>query len=366
MSKVIIGTGRDLPPRVLHNDHLEAAVTDFDRARSGCSLDDWVADRIGARARHRVPEGEGTAHMATRAAERALANAGLVPADVDLLVLSTFTSDYRLPQSVSLVQSWLGTTAKCIQLEAACAGFIDGVLVATGLMDAFGYETALVVHAETMSSLMDPDLFLMQAIFGDGAGAVVLQDDPAAGVGVLAHHTATDGDKAFWLSAGGGTLSPITAATLADASHYMSIDYKSIFDFAIEKMVDSCLAVSLDAGVGLDDVDWVIAHQTGVNIIAAVADRLDMDPAKFLMTIDHTGNTSGATIPIALDEFHREGILQPGDTIVMPAVGAGMAWGALFVVWADLHARRGRQADAVIDLCDDAPALVPSLPEGSR
>jgi 3-oxoacyl-[acyl-carrier-protein] synthase-3 len=356
VSTTIIGTGHDLPGDILTNHAIEATTDDFDRARSACSLDEWVTGRIGIRSRRRVAPGEGTAHMATRAVARALADARVAPADVDLLVLSTFTSDYRLPQSVSLVQAELGMTAKCIQLEAACAGFVDGVLVASGLLDTLGLRTAVVVHSETMSSVMDPRQFLLSSIFGDGAGAVVLRDDPTGCTGVQAHCTGTDGTKAFWLEAGGGALSPVTPERWLDRSHFMTFDHKAIFGFAVEKMAASCRALLAASDTTVDDIDWVIAHQTGVNIITAVADELGIPRERFLVTLEHTGNTSGATIPIALDTFRRNGVLQAGDHLLLPAVGAGMAWGALHVVWADLPAPAdvpgAAAAEPVIDLTD--------------
>jgi 3-oxoacyl-[acyl-carrier-protein] synthase III len=334
MATTIIGTGHDLPREVITNDDLAAVCADYDRARSGVSLDEWVWERIGIRSRHRTPRGEGTAAMATRACRRALELAGVTAEEVDLIVLSTFTSDHRLPQTISTVQADLGSTAKCIQLEAACAGFIDSMVVADALIGAGAHHTALVVHTEAMSAVTDPQRFLLNAIFGDGAGAVVVRDDPSGRTGLRATVTGTDGTKAQWLQAGGGTLSPITAERLADGAHFMQLDYKAVFDFAVEKMVESCRDAVGRTGDGLDDVDWVIAHQTGVNIIGAVADQLGLPTSKFLMTLDHTGNTSGATIPIALDEHHRLGALRPGDRVLMPAVGAGMAWGALYVTWA--------------------------------
>gem|GEM_PF-111109 len=366
MATIIIGTGHDLPASILDNHDLAAACDDFDEARAGVSLDDWVWSRIGVRSRHRVGPGEGTASMATRAARRALAMADLEPADVDLIVLSTFTSDHRLPQTISAVQADLGSTAKCIQLEAACAGFIDSMIVADALLGSGAYRTALVIHSEAMSAVTDPDRFLLNAIFGDGAGAVVVRDDPDSIVGIRAHVTGTDGTKATWLQAGGGTLSPITVDRIADRSHYMELDYKAVFDFAVAKMVESCRASVAAAGDDLDLVDWVIAHQTGVNIIAAVADELGLPASKFLLTLDHTGNTSGATIPIALDEFNRLGLLEQGDRILLPAVGAGMAWGALYLTWSlapTRHEHRSAHRDSgVIDL--DAAAAAATT--GSR
>jgi 3-oxoacyl-[acyl-carrier-protein] synthase-3 len=271
-------------------------------------------------------------------------------------VLSTFTSDHRLPQSASIVAHELGLDrAKVLQFDAACGGFIDGCIVADGVLRTLGGRRALIVHAETMSSLIDEQRFMMQAIFGDGAGAVVLEDDPSSTGGVLGFHTATeaDGPKLWWLEAGGGCASPITEERLYDRAHYFTIDYKAIFDYAVDRMSTAVHLALASAGRRLDEVDWIVAHQTGTNIIHAVADRLEVDRARFLMTIENTGNTSGATIPIALDRHHRSGMFRPGELLVLPAVGAGMVWGALAVEWTMAH-----QPLVVAD----APATIAAAP----
>jgi 3-oxoacyl-[acyl-carrier-protein] synthase-3 len=359
MSAVIRGTGSYLPERVITNDDLEAMTADFDRERSGCSLHEWVSTRIGVSSRHRAAVGEGCAQMAIAASEMALDDAGLTGADLDLIVLSTFTSDHRLPQSVSVVQDVLGSKAKCVQVEAACAGFIDAMAVAEGLMHSMGYRNVLVGHSEVVSVLFDPDRFLMQAIFADGAGAVVLQ--PGEGdEGILAHETFTDGSKCDWVRAGGGTLSPPSAEAFDDGSYYLDIDSQAIFPFAVARMAESLRSVVERAGRRVDDVDWVIAHQTGINITRGVAEAVGIDPDRFLMTLDHTGNTSGATIPVALDHFNRSGRLTEGDFVVLPTVGAGMAWGAICLDWAETPAGRAARAalddGQVIDLTDDVLA----------
>jgi 3-oxoacyl-[acyl-carrier-protein] synthase-3 len=351
MRAAIRGTGSYLPERVVTNDELEATTGDFDRARSGCTLDEWVFGRIGVASRHRAAPGEGCAQMAIGAAQMALDDAGLRGRDLDLIVLGTFTSDHSLPQSISVVQDVLDSQAKCIQLEVACAGFIDAVGVAQGLMQSMGYENVLVVHSEVVSALLDPNKFLMQAIFGDGAGAVVLQATENEGEGLLALEMFTDGSKCDWVHAGGGSLSPASAETFDDGSYYLDVDSKAIFPFAVARMAESLSSVVETAGRTLDDVDWVIAHQTGSNITKGVAEKLGMDEERFLMTLDHTGNTSGATIPMALDQFNRQGRLAEGEFIVMPTVGAGMAWGATCLDWVETPAgRRAHQlGEGVVD-----------------
>ena len=207
MRAAIRGTGSYLPERVVDNDEIERTTSDFDRERSGCTLDEWVRNRIGVTSRRRAAPGEGSAEMARRASLAALADAGITGADLDLIVLGTFTSDHRLPHSINHLQRELGSHAKCIQLEAACAGFVDAVAVASGLMATLGYTNVLVVNSEVMSVIEDPDRFLMQAIFGDGAGAVVLQPAEHDLEGISSIETFNDGTKADWLHAGGGAIS---------------------------------------------------------------------------------------------------------------------------------------------------------------
>jgi 3-oxoacyl-[acyl-carrier-protein] synthase-3 len=358
MRAAIRGTGSYLPERVVTNEEIEQVALDFDRERSRCTLDEWVFSNIGVSTRHRAAPGEGCAQMAIEAAEMALDDAGLTGRDLDLIVLSTITSDHRLPQSISVVQDMLDSQAKCVQVEAACAGFLDGVGVASGLMHSMGYRNVLVAHSEVISVLTDPKQFLMQAIFGDGAGAVVLQPTEQDHEGILAFEMFTDGSKCDWLHAGGGTLSPPSAETVDDGSYYLDIDSKAIFPFAVARMAESLMSVVEKAGRTIDDIDWVVSHQTGVRITYGVAEAVGLDPDKFLMTLDHTGNTSGATIPVALDHFNRQGHLAEGDFIVMPTVGAGMAWGATCFDWVETlagrQARKARADGSVLDLTDAA------------
>jgi 3-oxoacyl-[acyl-carrier-protein] synthase-3 len=334
MSYVIVGTGSDLPERVVTNDDIELASTDYDRSRSHGSLHDWVMSRSGVASRHRLALGEGTSDMATRAIRRALDDAAVAIDEVDLIVLGTFTSDSRLPSSVSLVAQELGSTAKCIQLETACTGFVDSLLVATALMAASGYRTAVVVATEAMSAVVDDEKFLYQTIFGDGAGAVVVRDMPGSMFGIEAMRAHTDASHCDWTWApGGGTRYPITEAVLAERSQYLSLEYKAIFRFAVEKMVDATHEVLAAIDLSVDDIDWLIPHQTGANIIGEVVEQLKLPEERVITCLDHTGNVSGASVAIALDEARRSGTLRDGDRVVLPVVGGGMAWGALSMVW---------------------------------
>lgn len=336
MSHVITGLGSHLPERIVTNDEIERTSGGYDRARTGIGLDEWVLRRSGVAHRHRLAAGEGTSDMAVHAARRALRAAGTAVEDVDLIVLGTFTSDARLPSTVSTVAQALGARAKCLQLETACTGFVDALLVATSLMSTAEHRTALVIHTEAMSAVVDDQYFLYQSIFGDGAGAVVVQDVPGSAFGIEAVRTHTDASVCDWTWApGGGTKHPITAEVLAARSQYLSLQYKAIYGFAVEKMVDATHEVLASIDQTVDDVDWLVPHQAGANIVREVAEQLKLPPERLITCLDHTGNVSGASVPIALDEAWRSGMLRPGERIVLPVVGGGMAWGALSLIWAD-------------------------------
>ncbi len=344
MSKVIIGTGSDLPEWAITNDDLERMVEDYDRERAGgISLNEWIMKRTGVRVRHRVRPGEGTSDMAIRASERALEDAGLRAHDLDLIVMSTVTSDYRLPQSVALLQKHLGCRCKFFQLEHACAGFIDAMIVAGALMDVYGYKTALVVSSEAGSVFLDPKRFMNQSVFGDGAGAVIVQERDAPGYGVQASYTASDGSISEWTRVpAGGTKIPITPEAVEKGLQYIVVDFKNVYPFAVAKLVESTREVVKRAGVRLEEIDVFIPHQTGRNIIMDAAQQLELPEEKVFINLDHTGNTSGATIPIAIDEANRTGWLKDGARVVLSAIGAGMAWGALYLVWYDRRVHENR------------------------
>ncbi|WP_089155515.1 3-oxoacyl-ACP synthase III family protein [Micromonospora sp. NBS 11-29] len=328
MSVVITGTGSHLPPRVVTNDAIERASHDFVPGDRYPTLHEWVMDRAGVMSRHRMDPGGNTSDMAVRAARAALDDARLDATDVDLVVLATFTSDDRLPSTVSVVQRALGGSAKCLQLESACSGFVDALLVATSAMATGGFRTALVINVEAMSSIVDPERFMLQTVFGDGAAAVVLRDVPAAGFAIEALRTHTDATHCDWTRAPGR------------AGGYLWIDHRAIYRFAVEKMVEATLEVLAVNDLTVDDVTWLIPHQTGANIIAEVGTQLKIAPEQIITCLDHTGNISGASVPVALDEARRRGRFRDGDRVVMPVVGGGMAWGAVSAVWRGPTAHR--------------------------
>jgi 3-oxoacyl-[acyl-carrier-protein] synthase III len=334
--KVIMGTGSYLPERIVTNDDIEQAVVDFDRDRAGCSLDEWCRTQMGAVQRRRVAPGEGTSDMATRAADRALEDAHMDARDVDFIVLATITSDHRVPPTAALVQRDLATPARFIQLDSACTGFVDGMMVADALLDRQEAETALVIGTDAMSHYMDPQKFRAQTIFGDGAGAVVLRRGAYDGYGVKAYSTGSSGADGFMVAVpAGGTKKPITEEVIAHREQYMELALKVIPPFGVAKMVEATNDVLARAGVTAADIDWVVPHQASCNIVRDTAKELDLPLDRFILNFAEVGNTSAASVPVALDEANRMGCFRDGERMVLPAVGAGMAWGAAYLVWRD-------------------------------
>jgi len=334
VSNVIVGIGTYLPERIVTNDDLEAMELDYDRAKAGgVGLDEWVRARHGAISRHWAAPGECTSDMATAAARCALGDAGLDPRDVDVIVMATITNDYRLPQAAMMVQANLGSKAKVIQLDSACSGFVDSLLVACGLLDAQGYETALVVGADTLTRLCDPRKFMPLTVFGDGAGAVLLHRQKADnGYGVRTFVTGSDGHLGDYVRVPGGAgKMPLSPEVLGQGLQYLHLMFHEINSWAVDRAAFCIREAVTRAGLTLDDVAWVVPHQASVNILRAVAQRLDVSMEKFVITYPHTGNVSSASIPIALEE----GKFRDGEWLVMPTVGAGMAWGAVTYQWYD-------------------------------
>jgi 3-oxoacyl-[acyl-carrier-protein] synthase III len=325
----LVGTGRALPARVVTNDELSRRV-DTD--------DEWIRTRTGIRERRILGEGEATSDLVAGAGHRALEAAGLAPGDVDALVVSTATPDKPMPSCAAIAQHKLGLRGPALDVNAACAGFSYGLTVVDALIRAGVYRRVLFVGAEGLSKFLDWDDRGTCILFGDGAGAVVCvaeeRGEGAAARGVLSTYLDADGGFAGELDIrGGGTLHPPSADTVADNLHVMRMNGRVIFSQAVRHLAEACEHAMTAAGLTCDDVDLVVPHQANLRIIEAVARRLAIPEDRFLINLDRYGNTSAASIPIALDEGVRGGRIRPGTTLVACGLGAGLTWGAAAIRW---------------------------------
>lgn len=341
MTRLITGTGSYLPARVVTNDELAGIVANFDPEQAGSDLDAWIRRRYGVASRHWSAEGESTGDMATHACRRALGAAGLEAGDIDLIVLSTATSDHVAPHSVSTVQEQLGCDAVFHQLQDACPGFLNGLMVADSLMGNLGYRRALVVAAEQMTHIVDPTDFRMIGLFADGAGAVVLEDLPVEGeaatgpYGFRSFYAGSDGAAGHHLRVpAGGTRRPLTHDGLERGEQYLVSDFREVYAFAT-RTIRRCVEEALGrAGLEPSAVDRLVPHHASANIIADGLGDAGITQEQVVLSIDHTGNTSSASVPIALDEHVRAGGLEDGHHLLMLALGGGMGWGSTLYRWA--------------------------------
>ncbi len=320
-SGFIRGTGMAVPDRIVTNADLEKLVD---------TTDEWIRTRSGIRERRMCEEGQNTADLAAQACRNALEAAAMDPLDVDVIVLSTATPDHLLPSTACETQARIGALrAAAFDISAACAGWLYGLTIANGLIRSGAHNHALVVGAEKMSAIIDYGDRATCVLFGDGAGAVVVGPE---GHGLLASHIQTDGRFAqlLWRPAGGAAL-PSTPDTQAQRLEYVKQEGREVFKRAVLAMEESSRAVMARAGLGMSDIDLVVPHQANIRIIEALAKRLDVPMERVYVNIDRYGNTSSASIPIALDEVVRQNRVSRGDTILMTAFGGGLAWGSVLL-----------------------------------
>jgi 3-oxoacyl-[acyl-carrier-protein] synthase-3 len=320
-SSRITGCGRYCPQRVL---------TNFDLAEMVDTSDEWIRTRTGIRERRIAAEGEACSDLATRAAEEALEMAGVEPADLDAIIVATVTGDMQFPATATLVQDRLGATgAVAFDVGAACSGFIYAVNSAQALVASGQMDRVLVIGAEMLSRFVDWEDRATCVLFGDGAGAAVLEPcDP--GDGILSTYMKSDGSLAELLCIpGGGSRNPLTERSHLERDHFIKMKGDGVFKHAIRAMTEATHKVVGEAGVTLDDVALIVPHQANVRIIDAVVERLGVESERVVMNLDRYGNTSSATIPIAYDEVVREGRVRPGDLVVFVGFGGGFTWGSL-------------------------------------
>lgn len=328
---VLSGSGSALPEVVLDNNALERLVE---------TSDEWIASRTGIRQRRLARPNESLSHLAAQAAQRALAMAGLEPTDIDLIVLATSTPD-DLFGSAGAVQGALGATrAVAMDLTAACSGFAFGLVTVAQFLRMGVYRNALLIGADVLSRWIDWGDRRTCILFGDGAGAVVLQavelPDTATHDGLLGFELRSDGSMNHVLNlAGTATEQPLTDDATVGQGNFQPITMngQEVYRFAVKRVPEAIEKALHRADCSIEQVDWLVLHQANQRIIDAVADRLGLPHEKTISNLERYGNTSAASIPIALDEAVRDGRVQPGHTLALAGFGAGLSWGAAIVRW---------------------------------
>ncbi len=319
---VVRGVGHYLPETIIPNAWFEARLD---------TSDEWIRTRSGIERRHFAAEGETTSSMALAAARAALADSGLVADDIDAIILATSTPDLTFPATATMVQARLGMTRGfAFDVQAVCAGFVFALANANALILAGQAERVLVIGAETFSRILDMDDRATCVLFGDGAGALVLEAQEGTGAstdrGILSADLNSDGRHRDMLYVDGGVSTTGTAGVV-------KMQGNALFRQAVEKLAATADAALAKAGLGHDDVDWIVPHQANIRIIQGTAKKLGMSMDNVVVTVQDHGNTSAASIPLALSVGKARGQINPGDLVVTEAIGGGLAWGAVVLRW---------------------------------
>lgn len=313
------GTGCYLPEQVITNDYFTKYLD---------TSDEWIVTRTGIHERRRAAEDETTATMATAAARRAIQDAGLSINDIDLLILCTATPDQPIPATACLVQAHLGMNGvPAFDLGAACSGFMYGMIVASNLVQTGQFGNVLVIGAEALTRFTDFSDRTTCVLFGDAAGAAVVSRATDPRQGLLYASMGADGTRLedIWAPAGGSRL-PASSTTVAERLHYIRMRGREVYKFAVVKMQELIDAALSATGLSADDVTMVIPHQSNLRIIDSVREKMNLPPERIAINIDRYGNTSAASVPVALDEARRAGRVRTGDVIMMIGLGAGLTW----------------------------------------
>lgn len=323
INAVVIGTGSYLPDRILTNDELSQMVD---------TSDEWIRARSGIAQRHIAAEGERTSDLATKAAERALEDAGITADDIDLIVVATATPDHTFPATATKVQANLGIShGAAFDVQAVCTGFVYAIATANGLLSTGVATRALVIGAETFSRILDWEDRTTCVLFGDGAGAMVLEAQPKDNSlkktdqrGVRAATLRADGRHHNLLYVDGGPSSGQTVG-------HLRMEGKEVFRHAVKNLHSVAKQVLEAANLTTDDIDWVVPHQANRRIIDSTVSKLKLDPARVIYTVEKHGNTSAASIPLAFDEGRKDGRLKDGDLVLIEGMGGGFTWGAALI-----------------------------------
>ena len=319
----ITGVGHYVPDYVLTNKELETMV-DTD--------DDWIRSRTGITERRILKDPDkATSFMATNAAKEALKDAGVDAEEIDVIILATVTPDYFFPATAALVQKRIGAkNAYGFDLSAACSGFLFALSTGSGMIEAGRDKKVLVIGADKMSSIIDYTDRTTCILFGDAAGAVVLEEGEEGGI--IDYIQRTEGDEECMLyQPAGGSLNPASEETVKNREHFIRQDGKAVFKKATEGMADVSKEIMDKNGLSGDDVAWLVPHQANLRIISATARRMGLDEKKVMINIDKYGNTTAATIPLCLYDWKDK--LKKGDKIILSAFGGGLTWGALYLEW---------------------------------
>lgn len=325
MPKVgFLGLGKYLPEKVVTNHDLEKVVD---------TSDEWITTRTGIKERRIVSNGMVTSDLGARASQMALANAGIDPNDVELIIVATITPDMPFPATSCLIQEKIGAArAACFDVSAACSGFVHGITVAKQFLETETYHNALVIGAETLSTIVDWKDRSTCVLFGDGAGAAVL--GPVEKGGILTTYLGSAGEYGELLMVpGGGARYPTSPKTIAENLHSMKMNGSEIFKLAVRLMVESVEKVLKECHLTLEDLACLIPHQANIRIIQAAAERLHFPLSKIYLNLDRYGNMSSASTATALCEAVEEGRVKKGDYVVLVAFGSGIVWGSCLVRW---------------------------------
>jgi len=321
----VLGVGSYAPEKRLRNAQFEGMVA---------TTDEWIVARTGIRERRIIAPGQATSDLAIEAGRRALDEAGMEAGDVQLIVVATATPDRVTPSTASYVQRGLGAGAGAgFDLNAACSGFVHALMTGHHLVAGGAFENALVIGADALSSITDYEDRESCVLFGDGAGAMVIGVGSGSGE-ILDHIVGMDGAGADLIMVpAGGSREPASHATVDRRAHYLTMQGRKVFRFAVEKICELVVQMTERHGLSLDDIGLLIPHQANQRILEAATRTLGIDPRKVIMNVDRYGNTSNASIPLALDQAVRDGRMEPGLLVLLVAFGGGLTWGATLLRW---------------------------------